>query len=136
MAQFVSTTPQTITTVGGSVVFNATAVCGDCNIKHRNGSALIKLKGSNCCCGRTRYRVTFHGNVTGTAAVTQLALYQDGEIMPESLMSVVPAAAADVWSVDSSTEIFVDCGCSTLSVRSLTAGVTVNTASIIITKVA
>lgn len=135
MAQFISTTPQAITAVGGSVVFNSTAVCGDCNIKHRNGSALIKVRGSGCC-SRARYRVSFHGNVTGTEAVTQLALYQDGEILPESLMSVVPAAAANVWSVDSDTEVYVDCGCSTLSVRSLTAGVTVNTASIIITRVA
>lgn len=135
MAQFISTTPQEITTVGGSVAFNSTAVCGGCDVKHRNGSALIKVKGSGCC-SRARYRVSFHGNITGTAALTQLALYQDGEILLESLMSVVPAAAADVWSVGNDTEVYVDCNCSTLSVRSLTAGVTVNTASIIITRVA
>lgn len=136
MAQFISTAPQTLASVGDSIVFNSTNTSCNCNIRHRDGSAIIRLKGNGCCCNRARYRVSFHGNVSGLASGIQFAIYIDGEQLPETLMSVVPAAATDVLSVDADTEIYVDCDCAVLSVKTATAGVTVDTASIIINRIA
>lgn len=135
MAEFISTTSQSLTNVGDSVTFNSTVVCGNCNIKHREGSGLIKIRGSESCSNRARYRITFNANVSGIASNIQLAVYQDSEELNETLMSVVPATTTDVWSVNANTEIYVDCNCSTISVKTLTAGITVDTASIIITKI-
>lgn len=133
MAEYTLTTP-TAVPVGGAVPYNNTVIKGCCNIKHRAGSGQVTIKGGTCC-NPARYLVIFHANVTGVAGAIQLALYLDGEILPETLMSVVPAAAADVWSVDAQTEFCTDCCCSTVSARVVTGDtVTVNTAEIIVKK--
>ena len=133
MAEYTLTTP-TAVPVGGSVPYNNTVIKGCCNIKHRSGSGQVTVKGGTCC-NPARYLVSFHANVTGVAGAIQLALYLDGEILPETLMSVVPAAAADVWSVDAQTEFCTDCCCSTVSARVVTGdAVTVNSAEIIVKK--
>ena len=133
MAEYVLTTPTGVP-VGGSVPYNSTIIKGCCNIKHRAGSGQVSVKGGTCC-NPARYMVYFHGNVTGVAGAIQLALYLDGEILPETLMSVVPAAATDVWSVSAKTEFCVDCCCGTVSARVITGDtVTVNTANIIVKK--
>lgn len=133
MAEYVLTLPVAVP-VGGSVPYTDTICKGCCNIRHRAGSGLIKLKGGTCC-KPNRYHVQFHANVTGVAGAIQLGLFLDGELLPETLMSVVPAAATDVLSVDASTEVCLDVCCSTLSARVVTgATVTVNTANIIIHK--
>lgn len=77
----------------------------------------------------------FHGNITGVTATAQLGIYVDGELLPETLMSVVEADPANELSVDSTTEIEVE-GCySTVSVRVIAGtNAVMNTANIIIHK--
>lgn len=130
---FINTTPQTLAAVGDAVVFpsNPNTRCNT-SIRHRTGSGIITVKGSGCPCNPARYRVYFQGNITGTAALTQFGIYLNGELLPETVMSVVPAAAGNVLTINGDTEITADFGDSTITVRTLTAGVTVNTASLIV----
>lgn len=135
MAEFISLTPQVLDNVGDSVAFAINKTSCNCNIRHREGSSIIRLKGSNWSCNRAKYRVSVHANVQGVAGPIIFALYEDGEQIPETVTSVVPAAATDVWSVDTDSEIFVDCDCASISFRTLTPDVSVETASIIINRV-
>ena len=133
MAEYVLNTP-TAVAVGNAVPYNNTAVKGCYNVRHRTGSGIVTIKGGSCQ-RPSLYDVEFHGNVTGVAGSIQLALYLDGEILPETLMSVVPATATDVVSVGTRTQIQTDCNCSSISARVVTGdAVTVNTASIIVRK--
>lgn len=133
MAEYSLITP-TAVAAGTAIPFNNTIVKGCCNIRHRAGSGNIKVKGGSCC-HPNRYHIMFHGNITGVNATAQLGIYLDGELLPETLMSVVEAAPANVLSVDSATEIEVD-GCySNISVRVIAGtGAIMNTANIIIHK--
>ena len=129
----INTTPQTLSNIGDPVVFNTNSMSRcNANIRHRAGSGIVTVRGSGCVCNPARYRVSFHGNVSGLTGETQLAVYLNGEQLPETVMSVVPAAAADALSIDVETEVIADFGDSSVSVRTLTAGVTVNTASLIV----
>lgn len=133
MAEYSLTVP-TAVAVGATVPYNNVIVNGCCNIKHRAGSGIVTVKGGSCCKPNV-YKVNFHANVTGVAGAIQLGIFQDGELLPETLMSVVPAAATDVWSVSAETGVNATCCCESLSVRVITgATVTVNTADIIVQK--
>lgn len=133
MAEYVLTTP-TLVAVGSAVPYNGEICKGCCCIRHRTGAGTIKVKGGTCC-HPNRYHVSFHGNVTGVAGAIQLGIYLDGELLPETLMSVVPAAATDVLSLGATTEICVDGCCASISVRVIEGDtVTVNTANIIVHK--
>lgn len=133
MAEYINITPQTVAT-NSPIIFNQTTVPGCCKIQHRNGSGAVKLHGGTCC-NPSRYRVSVHANVLGVVGAIQFGIFQDGELLPETLMAVVPGGATDVWSIDATTEVKVDCNCSQISVRNLTAStITVNTANIIIDK--
>ena len=133
MAEFSLTTP-TAVAVGATIPYNTTIVKGCPCIRHRGNSGNVRVKGGTCC-KPNRYRVQFHGNVTGVTGTITLGLYLDGELLPETEMNVVAAAPANVLSVDSATEICVD-GCSSnISVRNIAGtGLTVNTANIIVTR--
>lgn len=133
MAEFSLITP-TAVAVGSAVPYNNVICKGCCNIKHRNGSGIINVKGGSCC-HPNKYTVHFHANVTGVAGAIQLGIFLDGELLPETLMSVVGAAATDVLSVDAVTQLCSTCDCENISVRVITGDtVTVNTANIIVEK--
>lgn len=132
MAEYSLTTP-TIVPVGTAVPYNNTIVKGCCNIKHRAGSGLIKIRGGSCC-NPAKYRVYFHGNVTNVIGIITLGIYVDGELLPETQMSLVAAAAANVLSVSAETQILADCA-ESISVRVIAGtDLTVNTANIIVEK--
>lgn len=132
MAEYSLTTP-TAVALNSNVPFPNTIHPGCCCISHRAGSGIIRLKGGTCC-RPARYRVRFNASVVGVAGAIRLAIYQDGEQLPETTMSVVPAAATDIWSVSSDTEINADAGGYSTIVVKVVAGdtVTVNTANITI----
>lgn len=135
MAEYSLTTP-TAVPVGGAVPFNNTIIHGCCNIKHRNGSGTIKIKGGSCC-KPNRYSVQFHGNITGVTNAATLGIYLDGELLPETAMNVVLPETTSVLSVDAATELEID-GCfSTVSVRVIAGtNAVMNTANIIVHKIA
>lgn len=132
MAEYTLTTP-TAVAVGASVPFNNTVIGGCCNIKHRAGSGIVTVRGGGCCKNPRRYRATFSANVTGVTGTIQLGLYLDGELLPETLMSVNAASATNVLTVNTATEIIADCDCQKITARNIAGtGLTVNTAALIV----
>lgn len=136
MAEYALLTPLTIPN-GGMVPYTTTICKGNCSIRHRNGSGTVKVKGGSCC-NPNKYPVRFHANVTGATGDITLGLYLDGELLPETVMSLVSGSADYVQSVDSATEICVD-GCwANISARVIVGGtggeLTFNTANMIVNK--
>lgn len=132
MIELVNTTnnPQTVLT-GQNVVFADAAVHSGCAERWREGSGQITLVQPG------RYLVTFSGNIAIPAGGTEpgevsLALSQQGEVLPGSIMRANPAAANQYFNV--STQHYVDvyrngCGscCQTVSVTNAgTQGVSVD----------
>lgn len=103
-------------------IFQNTTCKQNCNIKHNTGTGVFSLKGSGSCCNPARYRVAFHGvfTTTGTDPI-QLALTVDGEYSPSDIISTPPVAAGTVLDGTIVTEVVVNCCCSKVAVRALTA---------------
>ena len=136
MAVYLSTIPQLLDNIGDPIRFTETGCRGGCcAIKHRANAGQITIKNTGDCCNPSIYKVQFHGNVTGVQGQILLGIYLDGELVPESLMAVAPVGTSFVTSLDSVILVCTDMCCSRISVRTLTADVTVNTAEIIVTKV-
>lgn len=133
MAEYALTTPTSVA-VGTAIPYNVVIIPGCCNIRHRAGSGSIKVKGGSCC-KPNKYHIQFHGNITNVTGFSRLGIFLDGELLPETQMYVVAAAATDILSVDCATEILVDGCCSTISARVIDGtGAIMNTANIIIHK--
>lgn len=133
VAEYTLTTP-TAVAEGNTVPYNNTVCSGGCCIRHRQGSGIVDIRGGNCC-RPVKYRVSFHGVVSGVQGAIQLGMFLDGELLPETLMAVVPGGTTALWSVDTDTVICSECSCSAVSVRVIEGDpVTVNTASIIVEK--
>lgn len=134
MAKYTATA-QTVA-INNSVKF-LTETGGKCNIRHKEGTGVFTLKGSGNCCNPARYRVSAHVVVTAaTPNSIRFALYEDGEQLTDTLMAVVPASAGNVLSMQTETEVVVDCACSKLSLRAITDNAPLTAANMIITRVA
>jgi hypothetical protein len=120
-------TNSAVQTVGTlqNVLFNETAVDGNCSIIHREGSGLITLRGLTEQC-RARYKVTFGANVAiptgGTVGPISLAIAVNGEPVTSNIMIYTPAAALSYGNISSSIYIDVPKGCCTqISVRNISS---------------
>ena len=62
-----------------------------------------------------RYEVEVEGNVaipeSGTVTPIAVAITLNGVAIPDSVAIITPAAAEDVWHINTSTTITVPCGC-------------------------
>lgn len=133
MAVYSLVTP-TAVAVGAAVPYDIEVIKGCCNIKRRPGAGTVNVKGN--CCNPNKYKVNFHGNVTGVAGAISLGIYEDGELIRGTEMNVKPVATGDVWSVDAETVVKAECNCDAISVRVITgATVTVNSATLVVEKV-
>lgn len=131
MAKFIATTQ--IVEAGNDVIFGGNNAC--CKIRHRDNTGIFTLRGSGNCCQPAVYRVDAHVVTTATAAVPiTLVLVEDGEVIPDSEIALVPAAVGNVLSGQTSTEIVVDCDCAKVALRGLTA-VPLTIANLIITRI-
>lgn len=134
MAEYALTTATSVA-LNSAIPFTETIVKGGCSVRHRSGSGIITLKGGTCC-NPSVYRISFGANVTGVVGNIQLAIYNDGEILQETTMSVVPVVATDVWTLGTETLVPVECDCSKVSARVIDgASVIVNSAHIIVERV-
>lgn len=104
MILLTNTEPQTVP-AGGSVTFGTVVFQtgnGEC---HRGGSATVSLRFKGI------YEVEFSANVGGVEAgdvTVQLEL--DGDVLPETVMDSVTAAAGDLENVSTMTAIRNCCG--------------------------
>lgn len=123
MAEYVANTPQVVA-AGQAVILQTTTVPGNCDIRHRDGTARIDVRGSGCCMWPNVYRVAAHVVVTATATVAdtpvQLALAVDGTVLPETTIALVPAAAGDILSGSTEKLIVVDGGSASISLVAIT----------------
>lgn len=127
--------------VNQNVLFTDQVTCGNCSMTHRDGSGLVTLRGLTNQ-SRARFKVTFGGNMAipqgGTAGPISLAISLDGEAIPTTTMTAVPAAVGDYWNVFSAIMIDVPKGCCyTLGVQNIsTVPINVQNANLIVERVA
>lgn len=124
-----------------NVLFTDEAVVNNgCTILHRQGSGLVTLR-SLPYQRRTRYKVSFSGNVSlpsiGTAAPIYLAIAINGEGLNTAAMIATPAAVSEYSNVSAETLIDVPQGCcSIVSIKNTgSADVLVQNANLIIERV-
>lgn len=125
------------------VIFSESPVpCNRGIVFHRDESGLFRLASPRafgvsccrrccCCCDfpEATYQVAFHANIAvpgdpaGTVEEIQLAIAIDGEIDPSSIMSFTPAAVDEFGNVGADIIVSVPCicGCSSVSVRNISA---------------
>lgn len=123
-----------------SVLYDSAPVLSR-GIMHREGTGQVTLRGAcNQCFAR--YRVSFCGNLAiaegGTLDAISLALAIDGETLPGTTMTVVPAATGDFFNVSKQTEILIPRGCcQSVAVDNIsTQAVDVSDASLMIDRIA
>jgi hypothetical protein len=124
-----------------NVLFNETAVKGNCSIIHREGSGLVTLRGLTEQC-YARFKVSFGANVAlpegATVEPITLAIAVNGESIPTASMIFTPAAVEQFGNIYASIFLSVPSGCcSSVSVENIsTIAVDVQNANLIIERVA
>jgi len=104
--------------IGGNedAILNDAIRCPHGYVMHRPGSGIVTLMGETGNCNRfARYSVRATGNIAipegGTPGPIAVAIAVNGEVVPVSKASVVPAAAGDYWHFCCDYEIDVRKGC-------------------------
>lgn len=126
MAEYSENAFQTVSANQNVLFTNAPDPCNKGLIIHRDGSGIFTLKGivpnnnqRNCACAVknnfARYQVTYGANIQiptgGTVEEIQLGLAIDGEILPESIVRVTPAAVEQFQNVSRTVSVPVPRGC-------------------------
>lgn len=112
MAKYLTSTDQNVA-LNNTIPFNIVSIpCNKgCVIPIAPGVLTLK-GGAN---QFARYEVEVKGNVAipegGTVTPLAVAITLNGVAIPDSVAIVTPAAAEDVWHVNTSTVITVPCGC-------------------------
>lgn len=122
MAEFTGIFVQQVA-AGANVVFTETPVSGNGCVIHRDGSALITLRGQTNQC-RALFKVVYGGNISiptgGTVGAISIAIAVDGEALGSATATVTPAAVGDEFNVFATALVSVPRGCCvTVSVRNI-----------------
>ena len=113
MAKYITSTDQNVA-LNGTIPFDVVSI--PCNkgyvIPVTTGVLTLKGGSSN---RFARYEVKLQANISipegGTVTPVALAITLNGVAVPDSVAIITPAAAEDVWHVNTSTTITVPCGC-------------------------
>ena len=132
MAEYSALAPQTVNP-GESIVFTSAPVpCRKGIVNYRPDSGNFLLSGlsnvpyTGCGCSGVRpsavYLVDFGANISiptgGTAGEISVAMTLDGNTLPESTMTVTPAAVGEAFNVSRAINVAVWHGCcQTFSIR-------------------
>lgn len=125
MAEYTAITTQTVQP-NQDVLYDTTAVRGNCSMIHREGSGIVNLRNSGNQC-RALFQVEYSGNIAiaegGAVAPISLAIAVEGEALGASIGTVTPAAAGDFFNVAMSAQVYVPkCCCVPVSVMNTSAG--------------
>lgn len=135
MAEYSNNAVQTVNP-GESIVFtDSYSPCERGFVRHRNGTGSFLLSGyvpNNCCpcrCNRNKsaeYLVDFGANIavpTGeTVGPISVAIAIDGDTVPATTMTVIPAAVEEFFNVSRAANVKVWRGCcETVSIRNTSA---------------
>lgn len=113
MAKYITSTDQNVA-LNGTIPFDIVSIpCNKgCVVPLTTG--VLTLQGSST--NRfARYEVDLQANIAipegGAVTPIAVAITLNGVAIPDSVAIVTPAAAEDVWHVNTSTTITVPCGC-------------------------
>ena len=113
MAKYVTSTDQNVA-LNSTIPFDIVSIpCNKgCVVPITTG--VLTLKGSST--NRfARYEVTLQANIAipegGAVTPIAVAITLNGVAIPDSVAVVTPAAAEDVWHVNTSATVTVPCGC-------------------------
>lgn len=112
MAKYITSTDQNVA-LNGTIPFDIVSIpCNKgCVIPLTTGVLTLRSGVSN----QARYDVNLQANVSipegGAVTPIALAITLNGVAIPDSIAIVTPAAAEDVWHINTSTPITVPCGC-------------------------
>lgn len=112
MAKYITSTDQNVA-LNGTIPFDIVSIpCNKgCVIPLTTGVLTLRSGVSN----QARYDVNLQANVSipegGAVTPIALAITLNGVAIPDSVAIVTPAAAEDVWHINTSTPITVPCGC-------------------------
>lgn len=112
MAKYITSTDQNVA-LNGTIPFDIVSIpCNKgCVIPLTTGVLTLRSGVSN----QARYDVSLQANVSipegGAVTPIALAITLNGVAIPDSIAVVTPAAAEDVWHINTSTPITVPCGC-------------------------
>lgn len=112
MAKYITSTDQNVA-LNNTIPFDIVSI--PCNkgyvIPITTGVLTLRSGASN----QARYDVTLQANVAipeeGEVTPIAVAITLNGVAIPDSVAIVTPAAAEDVWHINTSTPITVPCGC-------------------------
>ena len=113
MAKYITSTDQNVT-LNNTIPFNIVSIpCNKgCVIPITTGVLTLKGNTSN---RFARYEVELQANIAipegGAVTPIAVAITLNGVAIPDSVAIVTPAAAEDVWHVNTSATITVPCGC-------------------------
>lgn len=112
MARYITATDQNVA-LNSTIPFNVVSIpCNKgCVVPLTTGILTLRSGASN----PARYDVTLQANVAiptgGAVTPLALAITLNGVAIPDSVAIVTPAAAEDVWHINTSATITVPCGC-------------------------
>ena len=113
MAKYITSTDQNVA-LNNTIPFDIVSIpCNKgCVIPITTG--VLTLRGGNS--NRfARYKVKLQGNIAipegGAVTPIAVAITLNGVAIPDSVAIVTPAAAEDLWHINTSTTITVPCGC-------------------------
>lgn len=112
MAKYITSNDQNVA-LNSTIPFDVVSIpCNKgCVVPVTTG--VLTLKGGNR--NQARYDVQLQANVAipegGTVTPIAVAITLNGVAIPDSVAIVTPAAAEDVWHINTSTPITVPCGC-------------------------
>lgn len=112
MARYITSTDQNVA-LNGTFPFDIVSIpCNKgCVIPVTTGVLNLRSGANN----PARYNVKVQANVSiptgGTVTPLAVAITLNGVTIPDSVAIVTPAAAEDVWPINTSTTITVPCGC-------------------------
>lgn len=113
MAKYI-TASDALVALNGTFPFNIVSIPCNRGCVVPLATGVVTLKGGNTN-GFARYNVTVQGNVSipegGAVTPIAVAITVNGTTIPDSVAIVTPAAAEDVWHVNTSTTITVPNGC-------------------------
>lgn len=107
--------PRYITSTDQNVALNSTIPFDIVSIGCNKGFVIPITTGVLNLKGGRRYDVKVQGNIAipegGAVTPIAVAITLNGVTIPDSVAIVTPAAAEDVWHINTSTTITVPCGC-------------------------
>ena len=112
MAKYITSTDQNVA-LNNTIPFDIVSIpCNKgCVIPITTGVLTLKSGANN----QARYVVTLQANVAipegGAVTPIAVAITLNGVAIPDSVAIVTPAAAEEVWHINTSTPITVPCGC-------------------------